>query len=141
MKNLWSLLLLSVTLAGCATSTVQTRRQERSSEYEALSPEEKAAVDRKEIKVGMSMDAVYIAWGKPSQVWAGETSNGSIVTWVYYGSYLERYPYWDSNFYYSSYGYYSSPRMTYDYYPRNYVKAQVVFENNKVKEWGSLPQR
>jgi hypothetical protein len=141
MKNLGSLLLISVTLVGCATSTVQTRRQEQFSEYSSLSPEQKAAVDRGEIKVGMSMEAVYIALGKPSQIWAGESSTGSMVTWVYHGSYLEQYPYWNYHSYYPGHGYYSSPRLAYDYYPRNYVRAEVIFENNQVKEWRSLPRR
>jgi hypothetical protein len=141
MKTLRALLVISLTVAGCATSTVQTRREERSSEYNSLSPAQKAEVDRGEIKVGMSMDAVYIAWGKPSQIWAGESSTGSIVTWVYQGSYLEQYPYWNYHSYYPGHGYYSSPRMAYDYYPRRYVRAEVVFENKKVKEWRSLPRR
>jgi hypothetical protein len=32
------------------------------------------------------MDAVYIAWGKPSQVLQGESSQGSTITWLYTGT-------------------------------------------------------
>ena len=48
------LLLGLLLLAGCATSTVESRKQERSSAYAALSSEDKAMVDSGQIRVGMS---------------------------------------------------------------------------------------
>ena len=67
------LILLLVSLAGCATSSVESRRKERSSAYTSLSPEMKALVDQGRIQVGMPMDAVYIAWGKPAQILQNES--------------------------------------------------------------------
>ena len=93
-----------------------------------------------QIKVGMSMDAVYLAWGKPSQILAGESSSGATVTWLYHGTYLQEYRYWTYHHYCVGRGFYASPYLDYDYYPRSYVKAEVVFEGGKVKEWRSLPQ-
>lgn len=137
--SLW-FLLAGLLLSGCASSTVETRRQERLAAYTSLTPEQKAAVDQGRIRVGMSMDAVYIAWGKPSQILAGESSQGSTVTWLYYGTYLEEQRYWSYRSYYHGDRYYASPQPAYDYYPRGYVSAEVTFEGGLVKEWRSLPQ-
>jgi hypothetical protein len=137
-KLLFWLCLVGLVATGCATSTVQTRRDERLIDYNALSPEHKVAVESGQIKVGMSTEAVYIAWGKPSQVLAGESSRSPAVTWLYYGSYLEQYPYWNYDAYYYGHGSYSSPRLAYEYFPRSYVRAYVVFEDNTVREWRSL---
>jgi hypothetical protein len=141
MKTTFSPLLLSVLLlAGCATGSVETRRQERMTAYTALTPEQKDAVDHGKIKVGMSMDAVYIAWGKPSQILTSESSEGSTVTWLYHGTYLEEHRYWTYRGYYHRDRYYTSPHLSYDYYPRGYISAEVQFACGLVKEWRSLPQ-
>ena len=135
--GLW-FLLVGLLFTGCATSTVETRRHERSGAYATLSQEQKAAVDAGQIKVGMPMDAVYIAWGKPSQILAGESPQGPTTLWLYVGTYMEEYRYWA----YSGYGYcgrfYTGPYLAYDFNPRPYVKAEVRFEQGVVKEWRSL---
>jgi len=138
--SLW-FLLAGLLFTGCARSTVEKRRQERLAAYTGLSPEQKSTVDQGKIRVGMSTDAVYIAWGKPAQILEGESSQGSTVTWLYHGTYLEEYRYWAyrGSYYYGD-RYYSSPYMAYDYYPRGYVSAEVRFEGGVVKEWRSLPQ-
>jgi len=133
-------LLCVVFLSGCATtSTVEKRKQERYDVYSKLSPEFKALVDQGKIKVGMPMDVVYLAWGKPSQVIQGESSEGQLTTWLYYGTTFEEYRYWAYRPSYSHY-YYPSPTLERDYVPRNYVRAEVVFENGVVKSWRSMPR-
>ncbi len=138
MKTLLWLLLGSLSLTGCATSTIESRKQERFAAYNSLPAEHRLAVDAGQIKVGMSMDAVYIAWGKPSQVLAGESSLGATITWLYHGSYLEDYRYWTYYNYCYSGRYYTSPYLAFDYYPRSYIKAEVMFTGDVVKEWRSL---
>ena len=140
IKSTHSLLLALVFLTGCASSTIETRKQERSDAYSALPDESRSLVDQGRIKVGMSPDAVFIAWGKPSQILRGESSKGATTTWLYQGNYLEENRHW--SYRYSHYGgrCYSEPFMDHDYYPRSYVKAEVVFENGAVKEWRHLPQ-
>lgn len=135
-------LLGGLLLAGCATSTVEKRRQERPAAYANLSPEFRSLVDQGRIKVGMSKDAVYIAWGKPSEVIQGESSSGPIETWLYYGSYLQEYSYWRYNDYWYRGGYFAgAPYMDYDYYPQYYVRGDVTFENGVVKSWRTMPRR
>ena len=134
------LLLPALLFSGCATtSTIEARRQERSAAYSSLTPEFKTLVDQRKIKVGMPMDAVYIAWGKPSQVVQGESSQGPITTWLYYGTTFEEYRYWSYRPEYRGY-YWSSPYLERDYVPRNYVRAEVTFQNGLVTSWRTLPR-
>jgi hypothetical protein len=129
MKNSHLLLLILVVLAGCATSSnVQTRKQERSASYAALSPEMKTLVDRGQIQIGMPMDAVYIAWGKPAQVIESESPAGASTVWLYHGAWMEETRYWGHR------------RLLHDYQGRTYVRAEVIFINGIVKSWRTLPQ-
>ena len=136
-------LLASLVLCGCA-STVESRRKERASAYASFDPEYRMLVDQGRIKVGMPMDAVYIAWGKPSQIVHSESSAGQTVTWLYHGTYLQEYRYWSYSpwFYHGYYphAYYGSPMLDYDYIPHHYVRAEVTFNDGLVKQWRTLPQ-
>lgn len=136
-----SWLVAVVLLSGCATSNVQTRKKERATVYSSLSPEFQALVDQGRIKTGMPMEAVYIAWGKPSQILSGEGPNGvTTTTWLYTGTALEEYRYWGYRPYYSGRRSFSGPSLEHDYYPRGYVSAEVNFEGGVVKAWRTLPQ-
>jgi hypothetical protein len=128
MKTFAFLLILALLAAGCATdNTIAARRQSHSAAYEALSPEMRAAVDAGQVKVGMSMDGVMIAWGKPTQGVSGGNAAGETTTWIYQGSYIQETRFW---------GY---SRMHEAYTPITYVRAQVVFVNNVVKDWQTFP--
>ena len=142
MKGIGFILLLALFAAGCATSTVEKRRQERSAAYASLAPEQRALVDQSQIKVGMPMDAVYIASGKPSQIINGQSSSGAATTtWVYHGTTWQEYRYWNYHYYPSGrHGYYPSPSLDYDYIPQSYVAAEVTFENGVVKSWRNITQ-
>jgi hypothetical protein len=132
------LLGLTLLLAGCATSAnlFEKRRAERAVAYNALSPELKAAVDQGEIKVGMPEDAVYIAWGPPAQILRSGSAQGEMTRWLYTGSYMEEYRYWTGS---RGRGF-PSAQLQYDYVPRDYVSAEVVFSNGVVKSWSMKPQ-
>ena len=90
------LFILCLLLAGCATkSTIESRRVERSSAYDALPAEQKAMVDAGQIRVGMSSDAVYIAWGQPNEVLESEDpQQGHLIFWRYCGSWLQENSFW-----------------------------------------------
>ena len=122
------LLLAVLVVSGCATSTVESRKKERAGAYASLTAEMKAAVDQGRIKVGIPMDAVYIAWGPPAQVLEHEDPNGASTVWLYEGGFMEENRFW--------YG----RRLSYDYQPRTYVRAEVVFVNGSVASWRTLPQ-
>ena len=128
-RLIWAAPLLVVALlTGCVTSTVQSRKQEKLSAYEALSPETRALVDEGRIKIGMTSDAVFIAWGKPGEITEGESGeSGHTTTWTYYGTYLVDTPIvgWR--------------RVYYESYSGNYIRAKVLFANGAVKEWQTYP--
>lgn len=139
------LILAAGFLAGCATpqQKIERRRQEKSNAYASLSADQKAAVDKGQIAPGMPMDAVYIAWGKPSQVVSSGSDAGTFVTWLYLNVYLQSYfvggGWGYPPFCYGPYGYfYGGPYI--DYYPVNYVSAEVVFQDGVVKSWRTLPR-
>jgi hypothetical protein len=128
---------LSLLLVGCATSnTFEKRRVERSAAYKALSPEFQTAVEHGEIKVGMPQDAIYIAWGAPSEILKSADTQGEITRWLYYGSYMQENRYWTG----SRGRDFPSERLQYDYIPRDYVSAEVIFSNGVVKSWNMKPR-
>lgn len=140
MKPILLLALAGVLLTGCATSTVESRKKDRYNAYTELSAEQRSAVDAGQIKVGMSKDAVYIAWGKPHQVLASESSAGRQEVWIYMGTYLHGYTYWGFRPYFGPHRYYHGPYLYHDYLPVAYAKAEVIFEKDAVKQWRTLPQ-
>lgn len=76
MKSGLPVLLIGLLLAGCATSSVESRRRERAAGHVALSSEMSTFVDQEQIRRGVNEDAVYIAWGKPAQIVQQEDANG-----------------------------------------------------------------
>lgn len=132
MGRFFSVLLPMVLFAGCATrNTIQSREQEHPAAYAALSPEIKDLVNQGQIKVGMTTNAVYMAWGPPAQVLQSGNQAGESTTWVYIGNFLEQTRYWAGRRY---------PYLYYDYQPRAYVRAEIIFVNGVVQAWHTLPQ-
>lgn len=116
-------------LTGCASMpSLSKRKQERYAAYEALPPDQKALVDTGRVKAGMNTDAVYIAWGNPSQIVSGGNAAGETTTWFYQGGYVDEQRYWGAY------------RLHYYYTPRTYIRAQVVFANGVVREWQTFPE-
>ena len=141
MKASFICFLLAASLMGCATrSTIPERMEERRAAYDALPAEQRALVDQGHIKIGMSTNAVYVAWGSPSQVLNSESSSGTTTTWIYSGTGWQQRGYWT----YHNYGYvyggrhgyvHPLPTYDYDYIPYRYTAAEVVFEKGVVKSW------
>ena len=124
-------------VVGCKTAnTFDKRRTERVAAYNALPPEFKSAVDKGDIKVGMSEDAVYIAWGAPAEILKSANEQGELTRWLYYGSYMEEYRYWTG----SRGRAYPSSRLEFDYVPRDYASAEIIFSKDVVKSWSMRPR-
>lgn len=140
VKLCWPAALL-LFLLGCATSTIESRRSEKLSAYSNLSPEVQKLVDQGQIKVGMSADAVYIAWGPPAQVIEAEDQQGRVTTWLYHGSWMQENRYWayretragGTDLYLERY-------LISDYTPRDYLRAQIQFLDGRVHSWQTLPR-
>ena len=135
-------MLAGFLLSGCASPVqrLEARKKDCFAAYTALTPEMKSLVDKGQIKVGMPMDAVYIAWGQPTQVLTTLSVASSTITWLYGGSYVQEYRYWNCRpFYYRRPGDpHSGPNLQNDYFPRGFSFADVIFENGVVKQWSSL---
>ncbi|MEW6305268.1 MAG: hypothetical protein AB1705_17465 [Verrucomicrobiota bacterium] len=139
MKQVLCVLLLGL-LAGCATSTIESRRAEKSAAYAALPADQKAMVDQGQIQVGMSQDAVYIAWGQPAQTLTAQNEQGTLMTWLYHGSVMEETRYWSYREVSRGGRLFLERYLDHDYNPRDYVRAEIVFKEGRVKEWRTLPQ-
>jgi outer membrane protein assembly factor BamE (lipoprotein component of BamABCDE complex) len=134
------LMAVAVVLTGCKSSTVETRRAERPDAYAALQPDQRQLVDQGQIKVGMSEDAVYIAWGKPAQVVTSEDQSGRTTTWLYHGSVLEENRYWSYREVSRDGRVYLERYLDRDYNSRDYVSSEIVFQNGVVLRWRTLPR-
>jgi hypothetical protein len=141
VKHYLTVLLASVlVLTGCQSSTVETRRTERQGAYTALPADQRELVDIGQIKVGMTEDAVYIAWGKPAQIITSEDQSGRTTTWLYHGTMLEENRYWsyrevsrDGRIYLERY-------LDRDYNSRDYISSEIIFQKGVVVRWRTLPR-
>src|SRR5437868_1496826 len=102
MKTISKTLLLALAAAGlCLTSceTTENRISEHQDQFNSLSPRDQALVRQGQIRSGMSMNAVWLAWGSPAQKTYGEMRGHAAESWIYvenrsapYGS--AYYPYY-----------------------------------------------
>ncbi len=81
-------------LAGC--STTESRIQEHPEIFQSLAANDQALVSRGQIRTGMSMDAVWLAWGNADQKVRGAMRGQETETWIYTTT---------SNYGYGGYGY------------------------------------
>ena len=51
--------------------------------YQSLSPRDQALVSQGQIRAGMTMDAVWLAWGTPDQKIPDNMDGRPAETWVY----------------------------------------------------------
>lgn len=129
-------LILLLGLGGCASSTIEKRRAERGSAYEALSADHRALVDKGDITVGMGEDAVYIAWGRPDQVLRRGDKAGESMRWLYEGTATDTHYYWVAQPVTLANGRTILdrrlvPRTEF----RDYVAAELVFRDGKLESW------
>ncbi|MEI7730623.1 MAG: hypothetical protein WCO56_13695 [Verrucomicrobiota bacterium] len=130
-----------VVLAGCADkSTIETRKHERWMAYSGLPQEQRELVDQGKIRMGMTMDAVFIAWGKPSEETEAESAEGHTVTWRYHSGYGEETRYWTFREVTHDGKSHMERYLDTDYTPRSYVRSEIVFLKNKVIRWQTLPR-
>lgn len=140
MNRILLLACAGLLLVGCATKHTPTqRRTERAAAYAALTAETRALVDAGQIRVGMSADAVYIAWGKPAEVLQREDAGGMVTTWLYEGGWMEETRYWSYRQVGSGGGIALERYLISDYQPRTYIRAQLNFVDGVLKEWNTRP--
>ncbi|MFN2542480.1 MAG: hypothetical protein ABR514_10005 [Chthoniobacterales bacterium] len=83
----------ALSLAGC--STVESRISDHPEIYQGLSPTDQQLVSQGQVRVGMPMQAAWLAWGSPEQKAVGNMRGRDTETWIYitYRSAPYAYPY------------------------------------------------
>ena len=111
-------------LAGCAT--VGGRISQRPDIYQSLSATDQALVSQGQIRPGMTMDAVWLAWGTPDQKIPGEARGRATETWVYLR--YETPPSYGGPYYYGPFDWsYIPPRFVYPRKGVTFANGRVVF--------------
>jgi hypothetical protein len=143
LRRVFLTVLASSLLAGCAGNRIESRKRERAAAYAGLPATQQQLIDQGRIDVGMSADAVYIAWGKPALV--VPTAGTGSFTWIYRCRTINARPGWETREVqrrqrpgYDS-TYYTAERGT-EFVSEGYDCAEVNFENNLVKSWRELPK-
>jgi len=67
--------------SGCGTTSYRVSQHPEM--YRSLSPRDQALVSQGQIGPGMTMDAVWLAWGKPDQKIPNNMRGRATETWVY----------------------------------------------------------
>ena len=132
---------VALLFSGCKSTTIESRRTQRAQAYAALSPEQQRFVDTGEIRSGMNEDAVFIAWGPAWEILRGETDGQLLTTWIYRGTWWDEQTYWNYRAVRFADGNLRSiPVLDRASVPRDYVMAEVVFVNGRVKSWRTIPK-
>lgn len=71
-----------VFVTGCA-STIESRIQERQAAFDAYAPEVQTRLKQKHIAIGDDMDAVWIAFGEPTERKYRIQTTGRTDIWIY----------------------------------------------------------
>jgi hypothetical protein len=134
-------------VAGCATSAptdprqIARRRTEKATAYAALPAETQSLVDQGQIRVGMSEDAIYIAWGRAAQVLRSGDASGEVTTWLYEGTTTDDYLSWNYREVTRKDGTtYLDRFLDRDINIRTYISAELSFREGKLASWKMLPK-
>ena len=131
-----------VFLGGCQTVTSPEHRISQEPElFDSLPKKHQDLVRQGQVDEGMSLKAVYLAWGNPHEVKESSRNGRKLLTWVYYGREAVPVPAQTVGVGFGT-GYYGSrcwsgPRydLGFDYAYRDYVAAKVEFDNERVVFW------
>lgn len=130
-------------LGACSTLPPTERRiAQDPALFEALPKSHQELVVQGRVKEGMSMDAVYLAWGKADEVSLSSRKGKELETWIYLGRQAVRRRTVGIGYGFGGYGYcsgygYGGPvyGVDYDYDYREYVLGRVEFDKGKVVYW------
>jgi hypothetical protein len=99
--------------------------------YQHLSPKDQTLVSQGQIRPGMTMDAVWLAWGTPEQEIPGDAHGRPTETWVYLR--YETPPSYGAPYYYGPFDWSNIPPK----FP--YPSKGVTFSNGRVVFFRHLP--
>jgi len=144
MKTMLAAISATILLVSCVPSTPQARIKESPRMFHSLSAKDRSLVERGQLARGMSPDAVYLAWGTPSNTFMGSYKGKASERWdyagarpVYSNTFFGTYGYGYGGGYgrygrrYSGIGYGFGPEIS--YVPTHV--ASVWFVNHRVDSW------
>ena len=113
-----------MTLTSC--STTEARISQHPEMYQRLSPSDQALVSQGQIRQGMTMDAVWLAWGTPDQRIPDNMRVRPTETWVYLR--YETPPSYGGPYYYGPFDWsYIPPKFVYSSKGVTFSNGRVVF--------------
>jgi hypothetical protein len=111
-------------LVGCATT--QSRISQHPEIYQHLSARDQALVSQGQIRPGMTMDAVWLAWGTPDQEIPDNMGDRPTETWLYLR--YQTPPSYGSPYYYGPFDWsYIPPKFPYASKGATFSNGRVVF--------------
>jgi hypothetical protein len=126
------ILFAACVAAGCASDSIARRKQERLVAWSNLTTSQQVAIDQGRLLHGMSTNAAYIAWGRPTEI----ASEGATTTWIYCEQEFKEHKH--TTIYTSERGG-VVPEDVKIPYARRVVRAKVVFESGNVISWSLTP--
>jgi len=109
---------------GCGTPG--TRISQHPEVYQRLSPRDQSLVSQGHIRLGMTMDAVWLAWGTPEQKVPGYGRGRPTETWVYLR--YETPPSYGVPYYYGPFDWsYIPPKFPYPSKGVTFADGRVVY--------------
>lgn len=144
--------LVAMLVTSCASNNTPQKRIERNpQQFMSLSPKDRELVTNGAIREGMNKEAVFLAWGLPSQTSVGRSGGREIEQWTYqsqrpvrvmttgfgmgmgYGYGMGGYGPWGYG--YPGYGWGPTFGMGSDIVYVPYTSGVVSFRNGRVSEW------
>jgi hypothetical protein len=111
-------------LVGCATT--QSRISQHPEMYQHLSARDQALVSQGQIRAGMTMDAVWLAWGTPDQKIPDNMGERPTETWLYLR--YQTPPSYGAPYYYGPFDWsYIPPKFPYASKGATFSNGRVVF--------------
>lgn len=123
-------------MVSCTGVTPLDRIESNPAMFRNLSPEHQAMVQRGRICDGMSPDAVFLAWGQPSErPMVGQKNGRSYEKWIYtrLRPVMVSRPFWGGSYWGPWGGWYGGGGVDTVYVPEQI--GDVTFENGRVSSW------
>jgi hypothetical protein len=109
---------------GCAST--ETRISQHPEIYQQLSARDQALVSQGQIRAGMTMDAVWLAWGTPDQKIPENMGDRQAETWLYLR--YQTPPSYGAPYYYGPFDWsYIPPKFPYASKGATFSNGRVVF--------------
>ena len=120
--------------SGCHSTGVAQRKAQQMENYRALPVETQKRVERGEIENGMDTNAVFIAWGKPTDSFTLEVpGGGERLIWNYEARWA--YDFKRVTPEVSTYRFAQNRTVEILHVPIVYVKQSVTFAGGRVVQW------